>query len=485
VTATATAARRPRRTEPAAPRSRAWRRRAGVALLFLAAIAVMIHRTPAQLGDKVPSNLGDPVLVIWILRWGGHAAVTHPTGIFNANIFWPYGSTLAYADSLLSVMPLYAVLYGITGGWTPALNVLLLLLMALNLGATYSLVRWLTGRTWPGVVAALAFGFSALTLAQMDHPQLQVVGLLPLGFLLLFKLLERPTAWRGVALGLVTAAIGLGALYWAAMWAVSVAVVLAGWLLLRYGRPGRELITSLVIAGAIAVVAVAPTIPPYLHVQRIEPKRTLDPQLAFHARDLTRAAYHSWLYPFLTRGQGPAFGDEHRLFMGFLTMALGAVGLATLVAWRLGRRGSRRARRAGSEVDGAVPDRSPFLVLLTLAGAVSFALAAGPSIHHWPGPWRLFYEHVPGFGGIRVTARLAVIGLLAIAALAGAGLASVTDRLPSEPLRTAACVVAGVIVLAELAAPLGWAKLPDDSATLAVYHELSHRGPGAVAELPA
>ena len=474
---------RPAATEPPALSDRSpWRRRAAVALVLAGAMAVMIHRTPAQLADQLPSNLGDPVLVIWIMRWGAHALVSHPAGLFNANIFWPYGSTLAYADSLLSVMPLYAALYGITGGWTPALNVLLLLLMALNLGATYSLVRWLTGRTASGLVAALAFGFSALILAQMDHPQLQVVGLLPLGFLVLFKLLERPTPARGVALGAVTAAIGLGALYWAAIWAVSLAVVLGGWLVLRYGRPTRQLVTGLLIAGAIAVVAVAPTVPAYLHVQHTQPRRTLDAQLSFHARDLFRTSYNSWLWSSLGRGQGPAFGDEHRLFIGFTTTALAAVGLVGLVAAR--RRRQQGGRRRSPESRDHGPDRSQFLVLLALAGVASFALAAGGSIHHQPGPWRLFYQHVPGFGGIRVTARLAVVGLLALAALAGAGLDVIHARLRSAPLRAAVGVAVGAAILAELAAPLNWVKLPDDGATLAVYRELVHRAPGAVVELP-
>jgi hypothetical protein len=124
------------------------------------------------------------------------------------------------------------------------------------------------------------------------------------------------------------------------------------------------------------------------------------------------------------------------------------------------------------------------VVLLTLAGAASFALAAGGSVHGWPGPWRLFYDHVPGFGGIRVTARLAVVGLLARAALAGQGLAAVQDRIGTSRRRAVVGAVAVAVILGELAAPLTWVKLPDDAATLAVYRELVHRAAGAVVELP-
>jgi hypothetical protein len=44
--------------------------------------------------------------------------------------------------------------------------------------------------------------------------------------------------------------------------------------------------------------------------------------------------------------------------------------------------------------------------------------------------------------------------------------------------------VACAILLAELAAPVRWQALRHDRATLAVYHELNNRPPGAVVELP-
>jgi hypothetical protein len=460
-----------------------WPRRGIVALTFVTAMVAMIHWTPSQLSQRLPGNLGDPVLVIWTLRWGAHGLVTHPTGVFNANIFWPHGSTLAYADGLLSVAPVYAVLYWITGNWTLAFNLLLLGLMALNLGATYSLTRWLTGRTTSGVIAALAFGFSAMIAAQMDHPQLQVVGLLPLAFLLLFKLLEEPSARRGLALGAVTAVIGLGALYWAALWAVSVVVVLAGWLLLRHGRWTRRLAVSLGTAAAVALVLVGPTARPYLHVQHTEPRRVLQPELALHAHDLFRSAGRSWLWGGLSHGRGAAAGDEHRLFIGFLTMALAAVGLVALAATR--RRWRRTRRQIGLRESVATEiDRSGYLVLLVLAGAVAFVLALGPTYQGVPGPWRLLYYHAPGFGGIRVTARLAAVGLLAVAVLAGAGLAVVFQHIRSAPVRQVATAVAALVILAELAAPWPWTRLPSDQATLAVYDALRSRPAGAVAELP-
>src|ERR1700674_3993202 len=185
------------------PADHPWRRRAAVLAIFVVAELAMVRRTPGQLAHRITNSLGDPALVIWTMRWAGNALVHDPIHVFNSNIFWPYPHTLAYADSLLSIAPAYSLLYWLTGNFTFSLNLLLLVLILLNLAATYSLTRWLTGNTAAGVLAALAFGFSGFALSQLGHTQLEFLFPLPLGFLLLFKLLERPRLRVAVGLGLV------------------------------------------------------------------------------------------------------------------------------------------------------------------------------------------------------------------------------------------------------------------------------------------
>jgi hypothetical protein len=115
---------------------------------------------------------------------------------------------------------------------------------------------------------------------------------------------------------------------------------------------------------------------------------------------------------------------------------------------------------------------------------VAVVLALGGTVHGVELPWRLFYRYVPGFGGVRVTARLAVLGLLAGAVMAGYGLRAVTARLGTGRWSAVVAAAAAALVVLELSAPLAWATLPEDTATLAVYRALSHAPPGAVAELP-
>ena len=175
-------------------------------------LAVFVMRAPSvdRIFHTLPANTGDPALVAWIMSWDVHTLVTHPLHLFNAPIFWPRSLTLAYSDLMLPAAPVYGVLLALTGSSVAALNLLVLLMMVGTQVSTYLLTKRLTGRDDAAVLAVLAFTFSGYALGHWGHPQLQTLGLLPLGFLLLFRVLDVPSTGRAVAFGIVTAASGVG-----------------------------------------------------------------------------------------------------------------------------------------------------------------------------------------------------------------------------------------------------------------------------------
>src|SRR5260370_20302826 len=109
--------------------------------LFLGVTFLMLRPNPSELGNRVPGNTGDPVLITWTLSWGAHTLPSHPTSYLDANIFWPRSSTLAYADSLVPLAPAYGVLYGATRSWPLTLLLIEVGLTMLSLGAAYALGR--------------------------------------------------------------------------------------------------------------------------------------------------------------------------------------------------------------------------------------------------------------------------------------------------------------------------------------------------------
>lgn len=451
------------------------RRRLFVGAVFVVATAAMLRRTPSELANRLPGNLGDSALVMWIMQWSSHGLYHDPRYVFNANIFWPYPHTLAYADSLLSVAPVYNALYRVTGKWALAWNLLWIGLILLNLAATYSLTRWLTHRTDAAIFAALAVGFSSYALNNAQHPQLELIGFVPLGFLLLFKLLEAPRWSTAVLFGLVNVVIALGALYIATGYVIALVILLLGFAIAVRGRITKKLLACLAVAGAISLIA-APTIIPYRDVETTFGRRPLSPEWGLRPRDIVRPAAGAYLYKYLARDTDPGSGERH-LFPGFSTMALAAVGIGALVADR--RRSRNRPLDPTLE-----PGRRKFTVLLAVTGAVIGILAVGALADGFPTPWKIAYDHIGPLAGVRVPARLGSFCLLAGAVLAAVGLAFILRHIRQPAVRVAITTVACLFVLVELAAPVPYTHIPDDPATLAVYHALSHRPAGAVVELP-
>ncbi len=454
-----------------------WRRRGLVGLLFVGFVVLMIRPTPGSLGQPFV-DLGDPLLLRWSLSWSAHAVFTDPFHLFDANIFWPHGSSLAYTDSLLVLVPPFELLRLLGASDGLAFNLVVLGLFMVALAGTYSLVRWLTGRADAAIIAAVAYTFGAYTLAHISHAQLLLLGFFPVGFLLLFRLLDDRSTRNAVLFGLMNVAILLGALYYAAIYGVCVAVIVIGYVLVRKFRPGAGLLRSLAVAGPITLLAL-PFLWPYFSLDKTRP---LVPEWGLKPADVVTPAFGSYLYGGLDANAAsrPA-RVEHTFFPGFGVLALAAVGLVVIIVITVGRR-RVQTRRAADTAGVVRADRLVYLWLLVAAGVVSVVLALGPEVSGVTMPFRVLYDFVPGFDGIRVASRLAVPGLLALAVLAATGFGAITWRWRGGVAAVAAVVVGGFLL--ELAAPITHVTLPTDHATLAVYEALERKPDGAVVELP-
>jgi hypothetical protein len=432
----------------------------------------MIRPNPAHLTTQIPGNLGDPALDIWILLWGSHSLLTEPLRLLDANIFWPNAHTLAYSEMLLPLVPVFGLLHATTGSWALSLTTLSILLVLLNLLATYALARRITDRTDAAILGALAFGLSSYVLSKLGAVQLETVGLLPLAFLLLLRLLERPSMKRAVLLGAVSALVDLCASYYGAIYAVSAVVIVLGFLWARRRRVDPWLVPCLLVAAAVAALLVAPVAIEYLRLQEQSAfRRSLSGEFVLHFNSFLSPAPGNYLWH---RAASSATDYESTgFFPGLAVTLLAAVGCLTL-GWRLRRRGESKADDSGRRDLG----------LLVLAGLAALILALGPDIFGLPGPYRLLHGNVPGFAGIRAPARFGVVTLLSIVMLASYGYARVAERVRSPRLALLLPLAVGALILGERASPLPWVVLPNDGVTLAAYHALAQRLPGAVVELP-
>ena len=146
---------------------------------FLAYLLLTIAATwplTRGLSRDVPWDLGDPLLVMWILAWdceqllrllGGD--VSRIAGFFDANIFHPAPLTLAYSEHLIAQAVQILPVYALTGNPILAYNILFLSTWVLSGFGMYLLVRELTGSAVAAFVAGLMFAFAPYRVPQSGH----------------------------------------------------------------------------------------------------------------------------------------------------------------------------------------------------------------------------------------------------------------------------------------------------------------------------
>ena len=406
-----------------------------VALLALGAalLAVVMHwPLVLHLGTTIPKDLGDPLAQAWQAAWGGHALATQPTEFFQSNQFWPLPDTLAFSDALVGYAPA-----GLLGEGPEAAvvryNLLFLFAYALAFAGAYLLARELGFGPGPAAVAGAAFAFAPFRLEQDGHLHVISSGGIPLALALGLRgyRLGRPLAVvAGFAVAAWQLSIGFSlGLPFAYLLALLGAVAAIAWL--RRGRPPlpRRLVAA-TLAGALFFGGSAYLLSrPYERVREDHPQSQRPPEVVEEysgpAKVFLVAPDENEVWGGATAAlrEGLANVPEKTLFPGILILILGVAGL-------LSARGPLSPPvRVGLGVG----------VLGVSVLALGFQTEGGLL---WP--YRMVYEALPGWQGIRTPGRLVTFSSLALALLAAGGAAALLPRLRARP---AAAIVPAALVL--------------------------------------
>ncbi|MGE0816950.1 MAG: hypothetical protein AB7O28_19820 [Vicinamibacterales bacterium] len=396
-------------------------RRLAQLALFLA--LAVLHTWPLAAGLSTWSRMdnADTALNAWILAWDAHQLPIAPLHLFDANIFYPEPRTLAFSEHMVvqGVMGLPLFAAGLSA--VTVYNVLAILGFATS-GLAMAIVveRW-TGHPRAGVVAGMAYAFNAHTLVRFGHMQALHVQFLPFALAALHDLADRPawrTAWRMAA---ATTLQALTSNYLLVMTAVAMAASAAARPTAWLGPDGRRRLWMTLAAAAAASAAVVPFLLPYYFARERQGLLRPFEEVAYYSgqwRDYLatggRLHYALWSHRW--------FDGATPLFPGLAVALLAAYALAAPETWRDGR------ARA-----------------MVVVGALGMALSFGASL---PG-YRWLYDHVAILQGIRAVVRLGWLWLVALAVLAGLGLARLERRHPRHALALAAA--AGLAVTLEAA----------------------------------
>ncbi len=418
---------------------------------FLILSVVWTWPLATRLTSRVAHDPGDPILNTWILWWNAQA-VPFTAAWWNAPLFYPMRDALALSEHLAGLAPLSTPLLLAGLGPLGTYNVVLILTFALSGFFAYLLVLRLTGSRVGAACAGLAYAFSPYRISQLGHLQVVASQWMPL---ILLALHEYVGGGRRAWLGVFAAAWLLQALtngYYLLFMPVLIGLWLA-WFVRWRSAPRRG-----ILAAATWALASVPLVPVLLKYHEVHGHlglwRPLSEMRRFSATasSFLHGSALLWLWPYAEPRT-----TEDQLYPGLV-----APGLVALAAMAAGFRGWAAARRA-------VATRSP-LLFYAVAALAMWMLALGP-VPEDAGVAALWHPYamlvkLPGFDGLRVPARFAMLATLCISVAAGLVVAQLAQAAGRTRTVFASIVIAafaadGWMCAMPLFAPPSRVRLPD------------------------
>ena len=348
----------------------------GILVMSLFAVLTLVMAYPLswEPGGRALDLGADTRLFLWTLSWDIHALSHRPWSLFDANIFFPEGNTLAYSEHLVGSALVGAPWMAVTNNPLLTLNAIVLLsCLGCGLGA-YFLARRLGIGVTGALVAGVIFAFSPPRFFRIGQLHLATVQWIPfcLAFLHTYasggKLRHLLAAsfffWLQALSG------GQSGLYLL----LASGGLVAYLLLLGRFRPCGSVARDVVLAGVFTVVLNTPFLLPYFQVQEdLGLRRSLQETeewspngVSFlaaptHAQKTVLSAVPGLRRSVLEKARS-------YLFPGFLTLILAAVAL-----------GRRRSTPETPPLDEDSPVTWPVATtdtLLVLLGAAAIGLQA-------------------------------------------------------------------------------------------------------------
>ena len=425
---------------------------------------------------------------------------------FDGNIFYPAPLTLAYTEHMFAPAVQALPVYAATGNPILAYNLLFLTSFVLSGWFTYLLERELTGNALAAFVAGLLFMFAPYRMPQAPHLQVLSSQWMPLALYALRRYFDtrRRLPLAGAVAALVTLSLSNG--YFLLYFPLFVAAYVWWEIATRRRWRDARTWLELTAAALVVLACVLPFLLPYAAVNAsFGMSRSLAEVVRFSADvySYATAAGGQAIWGGVIQAYPKAEGD---LFPGLAVLTLAVIGLAARprpepavadgarerwprwVRWLLAalaiahliatamvlieRRvvldlwlfdlrisdanqtllraaiafGLLLYASARTRARARVFMRGPGFFLVCAIAAAWLSLGPSPQVLGRPvdiaAPYRLLYDYVPGFEGVRVPARFGMIVALMLAILGGYGASLLARR------RTTQVILAGLAVLA-------------------------------------
>ena len=278
-------------------------------------------------GSFVLNHNADAQLCEWTLSWIAHTLPTHPSRLFDGNIFAPETNTLAYTDPMMVPAIVASPVRWLGGSPVLAFNIAMLAGLTLTGWITWWGARRWTGSDSAALVAGALAAFNVHLLTRLPHIVAAYAWTIPVSIALVDRLIEAPRRRDVVLSTAVVAATAVTSPYWLAEVGVITAV---GVVIAAFGRRWRSALTMAGAAVAGLVVA-SPILWAYARFAATGAFRPLSAVEQFSA---TLSGYLSSLSRLHAGWSAPFFRDEVNAWFAGVTAIVLASGGAVLLAAR-------------------------------------------------------------------------------------------------------------------------------------------------------
>lgn len=304
-----------------------------VALVYLAVAVFMTWPLATQLSTRTPAGYGgDAWAHHWNYWWVKTAIAQGLNPYYTDLLYYPEGVSLTTHNIPWFNIGLWLPLQAFIGG-PAAYGLIYILAFAFNGFAMFLLLREYTDRMAAAFVGGLIFGAWPYVVSQMGHPNMIVLGWVPLTLLMLKRTMERGRLRDAVAAGVFLALTGIVRWQLLIMASIAVGLFVTHKLATDSACRTRRTIMSLLLVGLVALALMAPLLLPV--VADAIAQDDLDPVLKTGTeRSSDLLSYvtpnrNLRLYSGLTRQLGDSlnFSGDQMKFIGFIALVLLLIGV--------------------------------------------------------------------------------------------------------------------------------------------------------------
>jgi hypothetical protein len=296
-----------------------WAFAAYSALAVLVTFPLVLH-----LPSRLPKDLGDPLLTTAILWWNAHVMPLTERW-WNGFGFYPATGMMAFSAHFLGAGLIASPVQWLGGNAVTAYNLTFLVSFPLCAVAAHALALTLTRRHSAGIVCGLVYGFNPFRVAHVEHLELLMAFGMPAALAALHLFADtRRTRW----LIAFIAALTLQALT-TSYYALFFTVFLGMWVL-WFMRPSawREAI-AVVAAGEVSALIILPIVLGYARIHDAHNLTREFTEVLLFSGDLSSLVTASPLSA-LWWWTAPLNGGERQLFPGLTVTALAVAGVVLL-----------------------------------------------------------------------------------------------------------------------------------------------------------